>query len=79
MSYCVYWIVVTLALIYMRVDERRVAEGKASLWRVMTRRGPEARTDEIGIVDDNLTGTTEDGLKGKIHTAIEGDVQNLGV
>lgn len=78
-SYCVYWIVVTLALIYMRVDERRVADGKASLWRVMTRKRPKARPDEVGIVDDNLTGSTEDGLKGKIHAAVEGDVQNLGV
>ena len=78
-SYCIYWIVVTLALIWMRVDERRVANGKASLWRVMTRRGPKPRPAEIRMVDDDLTGTTEDGVKGKIHTGVERDVQNLDV
>ena len=69
----------TVALIYMRVGERRVSEGKASIWRVITRRGPKVMPDEVRIIDDDLTGTTEDGVKSKIHTGIERDIQNLSV
>ena len=31
-SYCLFWIAVTVALVWMRIDERRVAHGKGKLW-----------------------------------------------
>lgn len=34
-SYCVFWMFLTVALIIMRIDERRVSGGKATLWRTV--------------------------------------------
>src|SRR5271154_3472025 len=39
-SYCIYWIVVTVALIVMRIDEKRVSQGKATLLRTIRGKGP---------------------------------------
>ena len=37
-SYCIYWLAITLTLIYMRVDERRQEQGKRSILTVLLRR-----------------------------------------
>jgi hypothetical protein len=47
----VFWIVVTLALIIMRVDEKRVSRGQATLWRTMQGKGPKAKNDDIAAFD----------------------------
>jgi Iron permease FTR1 family len=81
-SYCVYWIVVTLALIIMRTDERRVSRGEATLWRKLLRKGPkvpkastEAVSESPGELDD-----TKDGNSGKAAPiGMQRDIQNLTV
>jgi len=41
-----YWIFVTATLIIMRIDERRVYDGKATLWRTMLGKGPQGADEE---------------------------------
>ena len=79
MSYCVYWIFVTIALIVMRIDERRVARGQATLWRAMLGKGPKL-TGREGTVfvhgaEDEVDGT----LRKDLPTGAERDLQNLTI
>jgi hypothetical protein len=79
-SYCVYWIFVTLALIVMRVDERRVSRGQATLWRTILGKGPKLSEDGAGvIVECPNDETIDDSIKKGAHTGIERDIQNLTV
>lgn len=86
-SYCVYWIFVTAALVIMRIDERRVSRGQASLWRTMLRKGPKQRGDatEHGavIVDEPIDSkdqiTEQKGAELEGIEGVERDLQNLTV
>jgi Iron permease FTR1 family len=78
-SYCIYWIFVTLALIVMRVDERRVSKGKATLWRTILRKGPKIPKEGNGIVVEGPVEVRDDNIKKSPHTGIERDIQNLAV
>jgi hypothetical protein len=51
-SYCVFWIVVTLALIIMRVDEKRVSQGQATMWRALWGKGPKPIRDGHAALAD---------------------------
>ena len=79
MSYCVYWIFITIALIIMRVDEGRVARGQATLWRAMLGKGPRPtgreRTVFVHVAEDEADGT----VKKNLPTGAERDLQNLTV
>ena len=76
-SYCVYWIFVTLALAVMRIDERRVADGKATLWRTLLRKGRKVSAKDVGpVVSGDLEGETSSIRKGP-QVGIERDLQNL--
>lgn len=80
-SYCMYWIFVTFALIVMRIDENRVARGEATLLRQMLGKGPKP------IIHHNhgpiSEGSSEDGvdtsMKKDIAPAAERDIQSLTV
>ena len=44
-SYCVYWLMIILALIYMRTDEKRQEQGKRSLLATILRRKQKTKAD----------------------------------
>jgi hypothetical protein len=80
-SYCFYWIFVTLALVLMRVDEKRVARGQATLWRRMLGKGPRPVVHHTGSI--SVDGASEDGvdssMKKGLEPGAERDLQNLTV
>src|SRR5271169_523703 len=76
-SYCVYWIFVTLALIIMRIDERRVADNKATLWRTMLCKGPKGSEEGNGVVIESHNDSTNNSVIREPITRVEGDVENL--
>lgn len=79
MSYCVYWIFVTIALIVMRVDERRVARGQATLWRAMLGKGPKPTGREGTVFVHGAAEYEADGTLKDLPTGAERDLQNLTV
>jgi Iron permease FTR1 family len=78
-SYCVYWIFVSAALIVMRIDERRVSLGKASLWRAMLRKGPKTKKNAtengVGIIEE--PNSSAEQISEKKSPAIEGLERDL--
>jgi hypothetical protein len=78
-SYCVYWIFVTAALIVMRIDERRVSVGQASLWRTMLRKGPKTKNNEtengVSIIEE--PNSSAEQISEKKSPAIEGLERDL--
>jgi hypothetical protein len=77
-SYCVYWIFITIALIIMRVDERRVARGQATLWRAMLGKGPRP-TGREGTAFVHVAEDEADGTLKNLPTGAERDLRNLTV
>jgi len=80
-SYCVYWIFVTITLIIMRIDERRIAMGKATLWRTLLRKGhkdppPHGVAD---VLDDAEVAGPDDAIKNTPAVGVERDLQILVV
>jgi hypothetical protein len=63
----------------MRIDERRVARGQATLWRSMLGKGPK-QVDHHGVISE---GSSEEGVDSSIKKGIapgaERDLQNLTV
>jgi hypothetical protein len=70
---------VTVALIVMRIDEKRVSQGKATLWRTIRGKGPKVphlstsseASDESDPNSDNSI-AKEPNIVG-----VERDIQNL--
>jgi Iron permease FTR1 family len=77
-SYCLYWIFVTAALIIMRIDERRVVDGKATLWRTMLGKGPKGSEEAIeeGPVDAAVDATNDPPKDGAI-VGVDRSIENL--
>jgi len=75
-SYCVFWIVVTLALIIMRIDEKRVSRGQATLWRALWGKGPKSTRDgHVAFAD-----VSDQNSINKANIAgVEREIQNLAV
>lgn len=71
----------TVALILMRIDEKRVSQGKATLWRTIRGKGPKVPTagslsevsDEGGVSGD------ESIAKEPNIVGVERDIQNLAL
>jgi len=83
-SYCVYWIFVTAALIIMRIDERRVSRGETSLWRTLVRKAPNQTEDgtENGATTVQGPYDSTEQIMEQNGGAIEGvkrDLRNLTV
>jgi hypothetical protein len=74
----VYWNFVTIALIVMRIDERRVSIGKSTLWRAMLGKGPKLPKERNGVVVESLDNpVVEDNSKKGAITRVDREVQNL--
>ena len=69
----------TVALIVMRVDERRVARGQATLWRTMLGKGPKQPGAEGTVFVQAADDESDTVLKRGLHTGAERDLQNLTV
>jgi hypothetical protein len=78
-SYCVYWIFVTVALIVMRVDEGRVARGQATLLRTLLGKGPKLQGNEGTVFVQATDEEPDTVLKNGLQTGAERDLQNLSV
>ena len=64
----------------MRVDEQRVAEGKASLWRTILRKGPKVSTPENNIIVDSPVDSKEDSIQRVAALkGVDRDIQSLAV
>jgi hypothetical protein len=74
----VFWIVVTLALIIMRVDEKRVSRGQATFWRTMQGKGPKDENDEIAAFDGSDDGAETSINKANLTGAAR-EIRNLTV
>ncbi len=63
----------------MRIDERRVAEGKATLWRTMLGKGPKGSDEGHGIIVDGIGDSGDDTAKNVVQSGVDRDVENLVV
>jgi hypothetical protein len=65
----------------MRIDEKRVGRGQATLWRHMLGKGPKPVTHHNGSI--SVDGASEDGvdtsMKKGLEPGAERDIQNLTV
>ena len=70
----------------MRIDERRVAEGKASTWRAIRGKGPIVReqreisgADGVSNVEANGGNDNRDDLNKLNDVRFEREIQNLAI
>jgi len=63
----------------MRVDERRVARGQATLWRTMLHKGPKSTGRDSTVSVEGGDGEPDTILKKGVHRGAERDLQNLTV
>ena len=63
----------------MRTDEKRVAEGKATLLRTMLGKGPKVSDEGHGIIVQEPADSQDDTIKRVAQSGIDRDVQNLVV
>jgi hypothetical protein len=61
----------------MRTDERRVIEGKATLWRTMLGKGPKVSDEGQGIIVQGAADAQDDTLERVAQSGVDRDVQNL--
>ena len=61
----------------MRTDERRVVEGKATLWRTMLGKGPKLSDEGHGIIVQGPADSQDDNMKRVVQPGVDRDVQNL--
>jgi hypothetical protein len=61
----------------MRIDERRVAEGKATLWRTMLGKGPKVSDEGDGIIVQGPVDSQDDTVKTVAQSAVDRNVQNV--
>jgi hypothetical protein len=77
-SYCVYWIFVTLALIIMRIDERRVARGDDTLFRTILQKcGVRSTKESLETVAEVEDYERDDSVRKGPQTGIERDVREF--
>ena len=63
----------------MRIDERRVAEGKATLWGTMMGKGPKGSDEGLGIIVDGMCDSGDDIAKDVPQSRVDRDIENLVV
>lgn len=63
----------------MRIDERRVVEGKATLWRTMLGKGPTVSDEGHGIIVQGPADSQHDIIKNVVQPEVNREVQNIDV
>ena len=63
----------------MRIDEKRVARGEATLWRTLLRKGPKKPSQDSRAEIFVTSEGADNGLNKDPHIGMERDLQNLTV